>query len=748
MLSNKQGTNYFYQWDTNQHVVLSEDLAGCTHVHFKNPSSNTAYRVIVVQNEARIPDELLQSTDVITAWVYDDAETRTVDTRDFYILEKQKPSNYEFTPTDAEVYQTLNDRMATMEKILNTSQTTTPIPGKQDRAKYVLLAVKKDGAEPVGTNFGLDEFLQAEVTQEELDAVVNNLTAYKAEQAETDRLQNVEINKKVDGTAYSQDKTKQSGIDAAQDALIKEKLDSHTYTTEKQAQDELIASKADGVHVEQAFALKADKTDTYTKTEVDTLIREGILEGEIYGVDFNMATREAKRLDAAVGMEFHRFIGGTGSSPVTAKSFMSVGPWANIHQTLRTVEGNSLVARTGDANFESAYRSGECSMYSCIPKYYVKSEYPMINGQPHWIIRVSAKPFAGAFSVIDGDSTEIATFPTATKNGKHVSQPGLVPLVSTKLSDLNPGGTGITFERQAEKQGLYNNSWNDFMAWWLLLLVQTASLNSQNSVARGCCSTLASWGGDLIKVVEARSNSNEIVMGKWGSYAPGMTVYINKAASSWYGGGLGIRRITNVAIHPTNSNWMVLTVDGEPLTTEVGDWCSGCGQIVDEQAALDMGLNCGYWKQDPTASESICHAFVYGICDPWANIFTATSGIVKYNDKLYIASGRPHQPTASELPSVNWHEVDDFPWIGEGWPSEWRIQQAANSISMVPTKLGGNENVCFGDYMWGAQNDIRLPWRGGHFSSGGSGGATSFIWLASGSSGIDCGGRLTYQKAS
>ena len=760
MLTSKHGTNYFYQWDTNQFVVLSENRVGCTHVHFKNPNSNTAYKVKVIGNEARVPDELFQNPEPFTAWIYDEAETRTVESRDFYVYEKQKPANYEFTPTDAEVYQTLNERMDTMEKLLDTSRTTTPIPAKPERSNYVLLAVKRDGAEPVGTNFDLNEFLETEVTQAELDAVISDLDSFKAAQAESDRLQNADIANRVDESTYSADKLAQSGKDAAQDALINEKLDSGTYATDKQAQldkdtaqDNLIKDKVDtttysadkaaleGEIAKKAnstdLALKADKADTYTKNEVDTLIREGILSGEIYGVDFNMVTGQAKRLDSAVGLEFHRFVGGAGSTPIpSAKSFMNVGPWANIYQTLRTVEGNNLVARTGDANFETALRSGECNLFTCIPKYFIKMETPVVNGQAHWVLHVSAKPFAGAFSVIDGDSVEIASIVTGEKNGKHVSQPGIAPLVNTNA---------YTFENKAELQNLYNSSWNDFLAWWILMLVQTANLNSQRSVGAGVSSGMPfSWGDAAwSKIMEASTGATNSIVVRKQNFKNDLLIYIG---TNYYNGSLGKRHVTDVQPHGSNADWLIVSFDGEPITTTTDHWCTALAQDVSADAILAMGLDCGYYKSNATLSEGQCHAFVYGICDPWANIFQATSGIVKYNDKVYLASGRQKQPAAENLPSATWHEADVFAWIGEGWAKEWRIQQSTNSITMVPTKMGGSEGVLFGDYTWGAADGIRLPWRSGYFPNGGSGGAVYFYWHTASIANFHFGGRLTYQK--
>ena len=58
MLKLKDGRDELFQWDTNRILVVDE---GCSELHFSNQSSGRSIDVEVVEGEAKIPDELLQT---------------------------------------------------------------------------------------------------------------------------------------------------------------------------------------------------------------------------------------------------------------------------------------------------------------------------------------------------------------------------------------------------------------------------------------------------------------------------------------------------------------------------------------------------------------------------------------------------------------------------------------------------------------------------------------------------------------
>lgn len=99
MLKLKDGRDELFQWDTNRFLVTED---GCSELHFSNGGSGRSIDVEVVNNEARIPDELLQTTKAIKVWCFygssDDGYTKCEHT--FKIKQRNKPADYVFTPTE------------------------------------------------------------------------------------------------------------------------------------------------------------------------------------------------------------------------------------------------------------------------------------------------------------------------------------------------------------------------------------------------------------------------------------------------------------------------------------------------------------------------------------------------------------------------------------------------------------------------------------------------------------------------
>lgn len=99
MLKLKDGRDELFQWDTNRILVVEGD---CSELHFSNQSSGYSIDVEVVNGEARIPDEFLQTTKQLKVWCfYGTAEDGfTKGEQVFKIKPRNKPSDYVFTPTE------------------------------------------------------------------------------------------------------------------------------------------------------------------------------------------------------------------------------------------------------------------------------------------------------------------------------------------------------------------------------------------------------------------------------------------------------------------------------------------------------------------------------------------------------------------------------------------------------------------------------------------------------------------------
>ena len=119
MLQIFDGREYFYQWDLDQKLSVEYDENVC-HVHFKNPDGETSLDVGTYTLDGRlvadVPNILLQSAGVITAWIYKcEGDECTIETTIFRVQSRQKPSDYVYTETEVQSYQALTKRLDEIE---------------------------------------------------------------------------------------------------------------------------------------------------------------------------------------------------------------------------------------------------------------------------------------------------------------------------------------------------------------------------------------------------------------------------------------------------------------------------------------------------------------------------------------------------------------------------------------------------------------------------------------------------------
>lgn len=113
MIILNDGRSKLYQWDTNVYVFAE----GYTQVHFSNILTDDSFPVDVIDGVARIPDELLQVASSLNVWGYigtaEDGYTKTYTS--FPVIEKSKPLDYVFTPTEQLTIQDILDKLDTLK---------------------------------------------------------------------------------------------------------------------------------------------------------------------------------------------------------------------------------------------------------------------------------------------------------------------------------------------------------------------------------------------------------------------------------------------------------------------------------------------------------------------------------------------------------------------------------------------------------------------------------------------------------
>lgn len=115
------GRLYFYQWDSDQRLIMNELDIGCK-VHFINDAVEEALTVLVYESAdgehiCDVPNILLTSEDNIKVYAYieDSQGNRTVKEKTITVKRRGKPSEYIYTETEVVSYKALEDRVNALE---------------------------------------------------------------------------------------------------------------------------------------------------------------------------------------------------------------------------------------------------------------------------------------------------------------------------------------------------------------------------------------------------------------------------------------------------------------------------------------------------------------------------------------------------------------------------------------------------------------------------------------------------------
>ena len=135
-------TSALYQWDYGQILLpTGVELPTAYEVHFAVPNTDTTMTVIGGADGVAIPDELLQSSGQIVAYIYlhsgeDDGETEYK--INIPVKSRPQPSDYEPTPVEQDVItQTIGAVQSAMDKWQNMTATAVTLqPDEEATASY------------------------------------------------------------------------------------------------------------------------------------------------------------------------------------------------------------------------------------------------------------------------------------------------------------------------------------------------------------------------------------------------------------------------------------------------------------------------------------------------------------------------------------------------------------------------------------------------------------------------------------
>lgn len=115
------GRPFFYQWDSEQRLIMNGLYEGC-QIHFVNNTVTEPLTVLVYKKDNNlvcdVPNILLTTSDVITAYVYveDELGNRTAQRNMFQVQHREKPGDYVYTETEVLHWSDLDERVKALEE--------------------------------------------------------------------------------------------------------------------------------------------------------------------------------------------------------------------------------------------------------------------------------------------------------------------------------------------------------------------------------------------------------------------------------------------------------------------------------------------------------------------------------------------------------------------------------------------------------------------------------------------------------
>ena len=398
-----------------------------------------------------------------------------------------------------------------------------------------------------------------------------------------------------------------------------------------------------------------------------------------------------------------------------------------------------MVAYEGDDDYETKLDSGEYNVMTRFPRFYYDIADTTEDGKEYREFLMSLNPFAGSkvlasfkddnanlLDYLDMDSFK-GGLKTIGDTECLVFMPGVVPLV---------GETIVRYHDRVEAVHRHLQHQDDQFVWLIPLIIETADMNVQSAVGNGICST--AYGDDAkYKIQEAAEGTNTLKMLKIAVFEVGYTVEIG---SSYTNSTIAAHRtITAVADDPDNDALVDITIDGDPVTVTTESWMTQRQQPVPLDEFKAMNKRCGYYARYTNTYRN--HVFVYGLADPWGNVFEALANFARYNGKIYV-NFRRDADIPSNFPADGWEEAGDAALVANGYIKALNFVFYKGNLLLQITATGGDSTNPIGDYCWGHsenEKDLRYEWSGGGFSYGVNAGAWSRDALPRSHASIDCG---------
>lgn len=256
------GRDTFYQWDTNQKLIIEND--DINEVHFCNRTDECSLVCEVYSEDSlrvvNVPDVLLQTDWTIRVYGYNTDHTEF--NQNFKVIARSKPEDYIYTPEEIKTWEELNERIDEIE----TNGVSDEMVGKAVENYLTNNPITSDVTSVNGKQ-GAVELTAADVGALPADTIIPSTTGLATEKYVDDKVAAVP-QPDLSGYATKNDISGLATTNYVDEKVSNVKVDLTGYATESFVSEEIAKAQLAGGDV--------DLSGYYTKSETDTAISNAV----------------------------------------------------------------------------------------------------------------------------------------------------------------------------------------------------------------------------------------------------------------------------------------------------------------------------------------------------------------------------------------------------------------------------------------------------------------------------------------
>ena len=263
-------------------------------------------------------------------------------------------------------------------------------------------------------------------------------------------------------------------------------------------------------------------------------------------------------------------------------------------------------------------------------------------------------------------------------------------------------------------------------AWRLLAIVEFGAFDLQTAVGQGINASMPYSSAASYQLTAATVSGNSVTIANASQpFYVGMDVQIG---NYYYTNNYAANRKITVIDTTSVPGSMIITVDGAAFSAPIGGWIVTWGQADIVDNLLQMGTGCGWLTQ--YGSQARSHVYMYGLVDPWGNVFEVERGKMRKAKRFYVNFNPLTSVGISDPAASGYTDCGEFTTGAAtyGWISDFKFVALGVKQMQLVSAVGGNSVGDVIYYADDARTGTYVCFRGGDWNLGSNVGPFYEYW--------------------